>query len=89
MHRFLILPVAVVPEWTKQNVPTYPQARFSNDGQYMILDDAHPETTYRKWLGPNADQLSSVMSAAVSVTADEFKELESDTGSVWFSGGDE
>jgi hypothetical protein len=87
MHNFLILPVSAVPEWTKQNVPTYPLARFSNDGQFMLLDDAHPETTYRKWLGPNADQLDAVMSAAVRVTAEEFNILENDPGSIW-SGGE-
>ena len=89
MHNFLILPVSAVPEWTKQNVPTYPLARFSNDGKFMLLDDAHPETTYRKWLGPNAEQLSAVMSEAVSVTAEEFKALSADPLSVWHSGGDE
>lgn len=89
MHDFLILPVSAVPEWTKQNVATYPLARFSNDGQFMLLDDAHPETTYRKWLGPNADQLDAVMSAATSVTNEEFKALEGDSESIWYSGGDE
>lgn len=83
MHNFLILPVSAVPEWTKQNVPTYPLARFSNDGQFMLLDDAHPETTYRKWLGPNADQLSAVMSAAVRVTAEEFKIMMVNQQSPW------
>ena len=89
MHNFLILPVSAVPEWTKQNVPTYQMARFSNDCQYMLLDDAHPEATYKKWLGPNADQLDAVMSAAVRVTAADFKQLATDAASIWFSGGDE
>ena len=89
MHSFLILPVAAVPEWTKQNVPTYPQSRFSNDGQFMILDDAHPESTYMKWLGPNTAQLGAVMAATVSVTAEEIKKMARDPLSIWFSGGDE
>lgn len=88
MHNFLILPVSAVPEWTKQNVPTYPLARFSNDGQFILLDDAHPEATYRKWLGPNADQLGAVMSAAVRVTAEEFKALGASRPDLW-GGSDE
>ena len=89
MHGFLILPVSAVPEWTKQNVPTYQMARFSDDCQYMLLDDAHTPNTYARWLGPNVDQLESVMSAAVRVTAADFKQLASDAASIWFSGGDE
>lgn len=83
MHDFLILPVSAVPEWTKQNVPTYPLARFSNDGQFILLDDAHPESTYQKWLGPNADQLGAVMSTAVRVTAEEFRAMEVSQPGLW------
>lgn len=86
MHNFLILPVSAVPEWTKQNVPTYPLARFSNDGQYLLLDDAHTPSTYARWLGPNVDQLDAVMSAAVRVTAEEIRQLTIDPASIWFGG---
>lgn len=85
MHNFLILPVSAVPEWTKQNVPTYQMARFSSDGQFMLLDDAHPEATYQKWLGPNFHLLDSIMVASIKVTSDEFKTMMTDPQSPWYA----
>lgn len=84
-HGFLILPVAVIPEWTKQNVPTYPLGSFSNDGAEMLIDDAHPISTYQKWLGPNFHLLDSIMAASVKVTGDELKAMRADPQSAWYA----
>lgn len=83
MHNFLMLPVSVIPEWTKQNVPTYNLGRFSNDGQFMLIDDAHPLSTYQKWLGPNINMLDSILAAAIRVTAAEFKNIEESQPDLW------
>lgn len=84
MHKFLMIPVSVIPQWTKDNVPTYGAGMFSNDGQFMLIDDAHPETTYLRWLGPNADQLPAVLAAATRVTKSEFEQLLADPLSSWY-----
>lgn len=89
MHNFLMIPVSVIPQWTKDNVPTYSAGMFSNDGQFMLIDDAHPETTYLRWLGPNADQLPAVLAASTSITVLEIKQMSADPQSIWFTGGDE
>ena len=83
MHGFLIIPTSIIPEWTKKNVPTYHMGRFSNDGAFMLIDDAHPEATYRKWLGPNIGALDGILAAAVSVTAEDFKALEASQPGLW------
>jgi len=87
MHGFLIIPTSVIPEWTKQNVPTYRMGRFSNSGAYMLIDDAHPAATYAKWLGPNADQLPDILAAATSVSAAGFAALLADPSSDWYATG--
>lgn len=84
MHKFLIISVSLIPEWTKTNVPTYPFGRFSTNGEFLLLDDAHPESTYLKWLGPNADQLPIILQSAVTVTRDEFRQMLIDPQSVWY-----
>ena len=84
MHSFLILPVAVVPEWTKVNVKTYPLSRFSKDGAYMLIDNAHPQSTYTKWLGPHASELEGILKAATPITIEEFSLLTRDPSSIWY-----
>jgi hypothetical protein len=89
MHGFLIIPTSIIPEWTKKNVPTYHLGRFSNDGAFMLIDDAHPATTYAKWLGPNIAELDTIMDASSPVTAEQINILSLDPSSIWFSGGGE
>lgn len=85
MHDFLIVPTALIPEWTKQNVPFYSFAPTSNDGLFILMDDAHPISTYQKWLGPNFDQYESIMAACARVTADEFKAMRANLQSAWYA----
>lgn len=85
-HSFLVVPTALLPDWTKQNVPFYDLAVFSNDGQFVLMDNAHPVSTYQKWLGPNFHLFDSIMEASVVLTAEEIRALRAEPGSVWYGG---
>lgn len=84
MHTFLVVPLSLVPEWTKQNVPNFDMAVRSNDGLYLLIDNAHPESTYLKWLGPNKDTLLSMLQASTVVSYEELVQLRTDPDSIWF-----
>lgn len=84
-HSFLVVPTALLPDWTKQNVPFYDLAVFSNDGQFVLMDNAHPVSTYQKWLGPNFHLFDSIMAASTVVTTDEIKAMRTDPGSAWYA----
>jgi hypothetical protein len=86
MKTYLAIPVEIIPDWTKQNVPTYPLGRFSNDGAYMLIDNAHPISTYERWLGPNIGLLDSIIAASEVLTHDEIIALSNDPQSIWFGG---
>lgn len=85
MHGFLMVPTALIPQWTKDNVPNYSLGLFSNDNSLMLIDDAHPVNTYQKWLGPNFHMLETIMAASVSVTAEQFQAMCVDPLSVWYA----
>lgn len=84
MHSFLVVPLSLVPLWTQQNVPKFDMVVRSNDGLYLLLDNAHPESTFLKWLGPNADTLPSMLAASTIITHDELLLYRQDPNSIWF-----
>lgn len=84
MHSFLVVPLSLVPQWTQQNVPFFDMVMRSNDGLYLLLDNAHPESTFRKWLGPNADTLPSMLASSTIVTHEELLLYRRDPESIWF-----
>lgn len=85
-HSYLIIKTEWVPEWTKQNVPTYPLARFNNDGTEIIIDDAHPTSTFLKWLGHADDAestLNFMLENSIKVGKEEFLYMQKDPLSSW------
>jgi len=86
MKTYLAIPVSIIPDWTKRNVPTYPLGRFSNDGSCMLIDNAHPVSTYERWLGPNIGLLDSIIAASTLLTHDEVVSLSLDSNSIWYGG---
>lgn len=86
MKTYLAIPVAVIPDWTKKNVPTYPLGLFSNDGAYMLIDNAHPVSTYERWLGPNIALLDSIIAASTVYSHEEINALKLDQNSIWYAG---
>lgn len=85
MHGFLMIPTALIPQWTKDNVPNYSLGLFSNDNSMMMIDDAHPVSTYQKWLGPNFHMYDQFRAMCQVVTAEEFKAMRADPLSVWYA----
>lgn len=84
MHTYLAIPVSVIPQWTKDNIPTYPYGYFSNNNSYMLIDNAHPESTYFKWLGPNANLLPDILNASIVYSQEEINQLKEDPLSIWY-----
>lgn len=50
MHNFLAINVNWIPTATKANIPTYHLGSFSNDDKFLLIDDAHPRSTFESWL---------------------------------------
>ena len=91
-HSYLIIKVEWIPEWTKNNVPTYPLARFNNDGTKMILDNAHPVSTFLRWLGECEDPegtLQFMLQNSEHVTKDKFYSMQNNPLSEWHAVVDE
>ena len=88
MHNYLIVPTSIIPEYSKKNVPFYDMGRFSNDGAYLLMDDAHPIATMQKWLGPNFAMYDEFRAMCQSVTAEEVKEMSQDPNSIWYGGSE-
>lgn len=83
-HSFLAIPVSIIPEWTKINVPTYNLGCFSNDFSMMLIDNAHTEQTYKRWLGPNFEQLPNIMANSTELTHEQLIQLQNDSNSIWY-----
>jgi hypothetical protein len=88
-HTFLIIPLDQVPDWTKENVPSFWLGRFSNDNRYMVIDNAHPDVVYEKWLGPNKDILPALKASCTVLTKEEFLQVTLDPESEWYAGHEE
>lgn len=52
----------------------------------MLIDNAHPVSTYEKWLGPNIAQLDSIIAASTVYSHDEINALKLQPDSIWFRG---
>lgn len=88
MDSYIIIPVSLIPEWTKTNVKTYPFCRFSLSRSSIIVDDAHTDDLYLMWLNGDTEQYALIKQNSTYVTIDEFREMEKDPLSDWYIGGD-
>lgn len=87
-HGYLIIKTEWVPDWTKQNVPTYSLARFNKDGSKILLDNAHPVSTFLKWLGQCDDPdgtLQFMLMNSEHVTPEQFYAMQTDPLSEWYA----
>ena len=93
-HTFLALDMALIPQSTKNNVPTFWQGYFSNDNAFMLIDGyndkrelVHPQETLNSWLQWESEPqstLNAILSSAIEYTKEEFKAEASDAGSIWY-----
>jgi len=94
-HTFLALNMALIPQSTKDNVPTFHQGLFSNDNSRMLIDGknakgemVHPQTTLDAWLqwSPNPREIQDALLAeAPEYTVAEFNVLKNDVNSIWYA----
>ena len=93
-HSFLSLDMNLIPQSTKDNVPTFYSALFSNDNSRMLIDGrngngelVHPMTVllaWTQWSANPSEVVQAILDDAIEYTADEFKVLRGDAGSIWY-----
>ena len=93
-HTFLALDMALIPQSTKDNVPTFWQGLFSSDDSRMLIDGynekqelVHPQSTLDAWLQWESDPqsiLDAILSSAIEYTKEEFNAEKLDINSIWF-----
>ena len=93
-HTFLSLDMALIPQTTKDNVPTFWNGLFSSDGSRMLIDGrnqngelVHTVTTLTKWLQWDVDPLTTkdlIISSAIELTLWEYLVMKRDVNSIWY-----
>lgn len=93
-HTFLALNIDLIPQTTKDKVPTFSQGLFSSDNSRMMIDGynaqgvlVHPQATLDAWLQWSADPQATqaaLLTAASEYTKDEFMVLKADVNSIWY-----
>lgn len=94
MHTFLSLDMDLIPQSTKDNVPTFYSGMFSNDNTRMLIDgynDAgdlvHPQAVLSAWLQwiDNPEEVQQqILSNAIEYTHQEIKDKQKDVNSIWY-----
>jgi len=93
-HTFLSLDMNLIPQATKDNVPTFYSALFSNDNTRMLVDGrndkgelVHPMSVLLKWTQWDSDPegtIQALLDDAIEYTAAEFNALKNDVDSIWY-----
>lgn len=93
-HTFLSLDMLLIPQSTKDNVPTFWNGMFSNDNSRMLIDGrnpegvmVHPMTTLRAWAQWSAspdDVIQSLLDSAIEYTTAEIQAEQQDVNSIWY-----
>lgn len=86
--------MSLIPQSTKDNVPTFWKGMFSNDNSRMMIDGyndkgvlVHPQSVLDAWLQWSDDPSSvqeSLISNAIEYTADEIRIEQADQNSIWY-----
>ena len=93
-HSFLSLDMNIIPQSTKDNVPTFNSALFSNDNSRMLIDGrngkgelVHPMTVllaWTQWSANPSEVVQAILDDAIEYTTDEFHTLRGDVNSIWY-----
>ena len=93
-HTFLSLDMDLIPQATKDNVPTFYSALFSNDNLRMLIDGrndkgdlVHPMSVLLSWTqwsaNPN-EVVQSLLDDAIEYTPAQFRVIKGDIDSIWY-----
>ena len=84
----------LIPQSTKDNVPTFYSALFSNDNSRMLIDGrngkgelVHPMAVllaWTQWSANPSEAIQAILDDAIEYTADEFNALRSNVNSIWY-----
>jgi len=93
-HTFLSLDMSLIPQSTKDNVPTFWLGLFSNDNSRMLIDGrnsngdlVHPQAVLSAWLQwcENPTEVQEVLIAtAIEYTSEQIKAEQQDVNSIWY-----
>ena len=93
-HTFLSLDMNLIPQTTKDNVPTFCSGLFSNDNSRMLIDGrnskgelVHSWEVLLAWLQWEADPLATldlIVHNSIEYTTQEFNVLKNDVNSIWY-----
>ena len=93
-HTFLALDMSLIPQSTKDNVPTFWGGLFSNDNSLMLIDGynkngvlVHPQSVLNAWLQwePEPQQTQDdLISSAIEYTSQEVLDMKNDVNSIWY-----
>ena len=93
-HTFLSLDMNLIPQATKDNVPTFYSALFSNDNTRMLIDGrndkgelVHSWGALLSWLQWETDPLitlNAIIDNSIEYTVQEFKAIKNDVDSIWY-----
>ena len=95
MHTFLSLKMDLIPQATKENVPSFWFTKISEDGSCLLIDGYDEQgscvinnATWLDWLqwetNPEATK-NLIVAEAIEYTQEEMFESFSDITSVWYS----
>jgi len=93
-HTFLALDMDLIPQSTKDNVPTFYKGMFSNDNSRMLIDGynndgniVHSEHVLMSWLQWEEDPQDTyqlLINNAIEYTAEDIKTEQSNVNSIWY-----
>ena len=93
-HTFLSLDMVLIPQSTKDNVPTFYKGMFSNDNSRMLIDGrnkngelVHPIQVLKAWTQWSDDPqqvIDDIISASVEYTREQIKAEQVDVNSIWY-----
>jgi len=94
VHTFLSLDMNLIPQATKDNVPTFYSALFSNDNTRMLIDGRNDKgelvhswgalLSWLQWEAYPLETLNTIVDNSIEYTAQELMSLKGDTDSIWY-----
>jgi hypothetical protein len=92
-HTFLSLDMYLIPQSTKDNVPTFYGGLFSKDNSRMLIDGrnvkgelVHPEQVllaWTQWSDNPTEIIQVLLDDAIEYTPEEFRAIKNDVNSIW------
>ena len=92
-HSFLSLDMNLVPQSTKDNVPTFYSALFSNDNSRMLVDGrngkgelVHPMAVllaWTQWSANPSEVVQLLLDDAIEYTKEQFNIERNNINSIW------